>query len=414
MQRVTGTPTRRRLAPIRWLREHPLQADFLLAATLTTISLTFHLLDFDPDDTFITPTWWTTAIVFASVFPIAWRRRNPVLSTAIVVVAFSAAVLLDADGSGFIGVVIALYSLGAHEFGPARTRAAVAAAALIGLLFVVGLLAGELDLGSFVSSTVVLVTAFVLGDNLRGRRLAADALQERLERSERERELLAHRRVTDERTRIARELHDVVAHSVTAMVIQASAARRSLERSPDDAAAALDRIESTGRSAMNELRSMLGVLRRNESDPDVRAPLGGGARLDELIASSSDLPIHLERRGRGPSDRDDDAGDAGVDLTVFRLVQEGLTNVRRHAGAVTRVDVVIERHHDSLTVTVTDDGAGSSDPDAEPGYGLVGLRERVDTIGGTLRAGPWGTRGWRLVATVPMTRFASIAGESSR
>lgn len=288
------------------------------------------------------------------------------------VAAFLMAGLLDVDGSGSIGLVIALYSLGAHEFGRPRTRVALASVVSIGLLFVLGLVDAVLDIGDFIGASFILVTAFVLGDNLRRRRMAAADLQERLERSERERELLAHQRVADERTRIARELHDVVAHSVTAMVIQAAFARRSLDRSPSVAAAALDRIESTGRGAMKELRSVLGVLRRVDADDDVLAPAPGIARLDELVASSGELPVHLELRGLEDSDLD--ATDPGVELTVFRLVQEALTNVLRHAGVFTR----------------------------------------VDATGGTFRAGRWGTCGWRLVATLPTTRLPTAAAVIGR
>ena len=189
----------RRPMPIRWLRAHPRQADLILATALTIVAVVLHIAQVDTSEDYTEPAWWTVPLVVASVFPIAWRRTNPILSTAIVVTAQVVAEFADIDGSGFIGVLVTLYSLGAHSVGPRRSRLLVATIASIGVLFIAGLLVDELDIGSFVSSVVVLVTAFVLGDNLRRRREAADALQERLQRAERERELVAQRRVADER-----------------------------------------------------------------------------------------------------------------------------------------------------------------------------------------------------------------------
>ncbi len=174
---------------------------------------------------------------------------------------------LHIDGTGFLGVLIGLYSVGAHSVGPRRARAVLCMAVAISVLFVLGIVVEELDIGQFISSTVFLVTAFVLGDNLRRRREKPDSLVERAERAEREHALIAQQQVTAERTRIARELHDVVAHSVSVMVIQAAAARRNLHDAPDVAATALGNIEDTGRQTMTELRGILGVL-RSENDDD--------------------------------------------------------------------------------------------------------------------------------------------------
>lgn len=391
----------RRPTPIRWLRAHPQQADLILATVLTVVSVALHIAQVDTSEDYTQPAWWTVPLVVASVFPIAWRRTNPILSTAIVVTAQVIAEFADIDGSGFIGVLIALYSLGAHAVGRPRTRLLVATATSIGLLFVAGLLLDELDFGSFISSIVVLITAFVLGDNLRRRREAADALQERLQRAERERELVAERRVADERTRIARELHDVVAHSVSVMVIQAAAARRSLAASPDNAETALANVESTGRQAMDELRSILGVLRRTSDDAhDVAggAMLGPQPRMTDvaaLVASAGDLPVSLTVSGDL-----DDLG-ASVDLTGYRIIQESLTNIRRHAGPVSVVEIQIDRLEEGVRIRVVDDGRGAAADDDGPGYGLVGMHERVEAIGGHLAAGWRVGGGWSVTADLP-------------
>lgn len=389
----------RRPHPIRWLREHPTQADAILAVTLTVLALVFHLADFENDDSeFADPSWWTAILVFGSVFPIAWRRVHTVISTVLVVVIQVTAAFVDVDGAGFLGVVVALYSLGAHTAGPKRTRVVVLVIASITALFVTGLAVGELDLGSFISSTIILVTAFVLGDNVRRRRDAATALQERAERAERERELIAQREVNAERSRIARELHDVVAHSVSVMVIQAGAARRSLSSSPENAEQALTNIEETGRQTMNELRGILGVLRRSAADTGADpalAPQPALAEIGALVAMSDDLPIRLKVSG--------DLADlpTSITLTGYRVVQEALTNIRRHAGPVTSVEITVGRSDNEVALRIVDDGRGAAADDVGPGYGIVGMRERVAAVGGTVQAG-WRTGGgWRVAVSLP-------------
>ncbi|MDG2233918.1 MAG: histidine kinase [Ilumatobacter sp.] len=404
MARVTAMKWRRPM-PIRWLRAHPRLADLILATALTIVAAVLHIAQVDTSEDYTEPAWWTVPLVVASVFPIAWRRTNPILSTAIVVTAQVVAEFADIDGSGFIGVLVALYSLGAHSVGPRRSRLLVATIASIGVLFIAGLLVDELDIGSFVSSVVVLVTAFVLGDNLRRRREAAGALQERLQRAERERELVAQRRVADERTRIARELHDVVAHSVSVMVIQAAAARRSLATAPDNAEIALANVESTGRQTMEELQSMLGILRRTShepvDDPDgstgpALSPQPRLVDVTELVTAADDLPVSLTMSG--------DFNDVGssVDLTGYRIIQESLTNIRRHAGPVSVVEVQVERHDDGVHIRVVDDGRGAAADAGGPGYGLVGMHERVDAIGGQIAAGWRVGGGWSVTADLPL------------
>lgn len=394
----------RRPAPIRWLREHPDHADLVLAVVLTALSLVVHLGRLDTSEDFTDPAWWTVPLVVASVFPIAWRRSHPVGSTAVVVIAQVVATFADIDGSGFVGVLVALYSLGAHSQGRARTRMVIASALLIGVLFIAGLIVDELDVGGFVFSVVVLVTAFVLGDNLRRRREAAQALQDRLVRAERERELVAQQRVTAERTRIARELHDVVAHSVSVMVIQAAAARRSLATSPENAELALANVETTGRQTMEELRSILGVLRRtadgddlDDGAPIVLEPQPRLLQIPSLVGASDDLPISLTMSG------DLSNLSSSVDLTAYRIVQESLTNVRRHAGPVSSVEVEIDRVDDHVRIRVVDDGRGAAADDDGPGYGVVGMQERVDAIGGHLATGWRVGGGWSVTASLPVS-----------
>jgi signal transduction histidine kinase len=221
---------------------------------------------------------------------------------------------------------------------------------------------------------------------------------------------VAQRRVADERTRIARELHDVVAHSVSVMVIQAAAARRSLATSPDNAETALANVESTGRQAMDELRSILGVLRRSSGEPvDVPGDTGGPAlspqpRLTDvatLVASADDLPVSLTMSG--------ELGELGssVDLTGYRIIQESLTNIRRHAGPVSAVEIRVERLDEGVRIRIVDDGRGAAADDDGPGYGLVGMHERVEAIGGHLAAGWRVGGGWSVTTDLPLSARAT-------
>ena len=225
------------------------------------------------------------------------------------------------------------------------------------------------------------------------------------ERAERERELLAAQQVGAERARIARELHDVVAHSVSVMVIQAGAARRSVERAPDDAAALLDNIAATGRSTMRELRQILGVLRPDESAEPEYAPM-----LGDIDALGHSLPgLDVTVRCDGSWDR----LPPSLALQGYRIIQEALTNAHRHAGPRAHVDVDVAIGAERFELRVTDDGRGASAAigaaPGEPGYGLIGMRERAAAFGGTLRAGPRRSGGWEVAAVfrcppVPTTR----------
>ena len=247
---------------------------------------------------------------------------------------------------------------------------------------------------------------------MRRRRERADELVERAERAERERELLATQQVQLERTRIAREMHDVVAHSLSVMIIQAGAARRQLRANPDRATESLEAIEATGREAMTEMRRILGVLRDvdpggtiagiSSTDEATRSPQPSLAALDDLVAASADLPIGLHVSG------DLAALPAAIELSAFRVVQEALTNIRRHAGPVRRVEVRLEHVDGALTVLIDDDGRGASAASGEgQGYGLLGMRERVGVFGGHLDAGPRAGGGWRVRAVFPVQAVAA-------
>ncbi|MGW5973992.1 sensor histidine kinase [Streptomyces sp. NPDC055186] len=253
--------------------------------------------------------------------------------------------------------------------------------------------------------TVPFALAWVLGDSMRTRRAYFAQLEERAARLEKEREAQAKVAVAAERARIARELHDVVAHNVSVMVVQADGAAYVLDAAPDQAKKALETISSTGRQALAEMRRLLGVLRTGEHEeageyvpqPDVQ-------QIEDLVEQcrESGLPVDFKVEGTPrplPS---------GVELTAYRIVQEALTNTRKHGGPNTGASVRLVYFDDGLGLLVEDDGKGAPHELYQEGgfdgqgHGLIGMRERVGMVGGTLDAGPRPGGGFRISVLLPL------------
>jgi signal transduction histidine kinase len=293
----------------------------------------------------------------------------------------------------FLSQVFIVYSTAANTAG---RRTYVGAALIISMqLTAYGpMLPGSLT--QAFGEWVFYAIAWVLGKTLRGRILRTDRLEARTAELEAQREHQIQLAVADERARIARELHDVVAHSVSLMVLQAGAARQALDRNPDKAREPMLSVEATGRSAMSELRRLVTMLRQ-PGEEDELAPQPSLRHLDLLIASmreagltiALDVDEHLE--GIPP----------GVDLSAYRIVQEALTNVLKHAGA-THVDVKVVRLTGAIEVSVEDNGRGSAGNGAlAGGHGLIGMKERVNLFGGSLEAAGRDGGGFRVHARLP-------------
>jgi signal transduction histidine kinase len=252
---------------------------------------------------------------------------------------------------------------------------------------------GNLDglIATSVIFGIVWTIAFAVGRKFQ----EADEAKERAARAEREREERARSAVSEERARIARELHDVVGHSVSVMTVQASAVRRLLRPEQERERSALLVVEQTGREALAEMRRMVGVLRRPEEAPAL-APQPSLEYLDKLVeqAREAGLPVDLRVEGEPVP------LPAGVDLTAYRLVQEALTNTLKHARAK-RAQVLVRYGSGDIEVAVSDDGRGAGSGDGA-GHGLVGMRERVAVYGGELEAGPGADGGYRLCARLPV------------
>jgi signal transduction histidine kinase len=238
----------------------------------------------------------------------------------------------------------------------------------------------------------------VLGDNLRTRRAYLAALEERAERLERERDEQSRRAVAEEQARIARELHDVLAHNVSVMVVQAAAGRDVFDSRPRQAREALRSIEQTGRAALQELRRLLGAVRSEAEAP--LSPQPSLVHLDELLdqVRRAGLPVDLHVEGNPKRLA------AGVDLSAYRIVQEALTNTIKHAHA-SSADVLVRYDGDRVELLVTDDGIGTANG-AAGGHGLIGMRERVSMYGGELQAAAQPGGGFLVRASLPVENEA--------
>lgn len=250
---------------------------------------------------------------------------------------------------------------------------------------------------TFVMMTVLVAGVYVLGLHMRTRRAYLRSVEERAERLERERDNEVKVAMAAERGRIARELHDVVAHNVSVIVVQADGASYAIDTDVGRARQALDTISSTGRLALAEMRRLLGVLREND-DAGAYAPQPGVAQLDELVEQvrAAGLAVEFEVEGTP------EAMSEGRQLTVYRIVQEALTNTLKHGGPRVSVSVRLRYSGDALEIRVVDDGRGAAAPDDGRGHGLAGMRERVAVYGGTVTAVPRAGGGFEVAAVLPV------------
>lgn len=237
------------------------------------------------------------------------------------------------------------------------------------------------------------------GDAVRSRRAVVQAIRERAERAERTREEEARRRVAEERLRIARDLHDVVAHHIALVNVQAGVAAHVMDKRPDQAKEALAHVREASRSALNELRATVGLLRQSGDPEAPTEPAPGLHRLEELADTfrNAGLQVEVARADQGTT------LPAAVDLAAYRIIQEALTNVQKHAGPEAKAEVSVVRVGPRIEVTVLDNGSGEgSAPEEGGGHGLLGMRERVTALRGTLTTGPRYGGGFRVHAILPV------------
>jgi signal transduction histidine kinase len=359
-------------------------------------------LRFDLDNSTHYGSSFAAAVVVAvATLALAWRRRAPFVTLCVVVGAIALPELFGTLTftlwGHFLPLLVAAYSVARWcDQRLALAGAGMVAATIALLLLRVPALGTA---GNIPFAVVPAVVVMVTGRVLRRRQADAAELTERARRLEADHEAEVAAALAEERGRIARELHDVVAHCVSVMVVQAGVSEALLEGSPDRAREPLREVQKTGRDAISELTRMLGVLRGGPGGSSYElTPQPGTAQLPELVdrLCASGLEVHLvscgEPRPLPP----------GVDLTVFRIVQESLTNTLRHAGPGARAQVELRYLSEAIEVEVTDDGTGPVSRSGATGHGLIGMAERTTVFGGRIQTGPRPAGGFRVHVVLPL------------
>jgi signal transduction histidine kinase len=377
-----------------WLRRHPKLVDGVLAAVFGITGIL---------SAFAIPRLGLIPVSMALSVPVVFRRTHPVAAFAVVIAVGAVQVFTTLRlGSADLAIPVMLYTLAAYT--PRRISVPGLAVCLAGSLAAIVAWGTPANLsapswllvGSIIFAGPSLL-AWVLGDSMRYRRAYYASLEERAARLEAERGAQAQIAAAAERARIARELHDVIAHNVSVMVVQADGASYALGSDPGRAAEALAAISATGRQALAEMRRLLGILRRDE-EATPREPLPGIGQLGELLESTraAGLPVSFTVEGV-PQPLP-----GGAALAAYRIVQESLTNTRKHAGPLASAQVTLRYLEDGLVLEISDDGRGAATRPDGAGHGLTGMAERVAVYGGSVTAGPREGGGFRVTARLPV------------
>jgi signal transduction histidine kinase len=366
----------------------PLVVDALLALAVGVVTV-ISIVVADVDDPSERMTWWGWALVAVQVVPLVWRRRAPL---AVLFVSGLGSLVFGManlpDPAIQFTLALALYTVAAYRCRRISVPVVLAFVVVGALSFV---LDDQADLADIAVTYLVGVGAWVVGDSTRSQRERAAWLAQRQQDE-------AQRAAAEERVRIARDLHDVVAHHISVIAVQAEAAQEVLAAHPERAERAMATVAETARTALGELRRMLGLLRSDAG----RAPQPDLGAVDELVASVRGAGLAVEVRTTGPAR----PVDGVVGVTAYRIVQESLTNVLRHADA-RRACVDLAFDADALVIRVADDGRGprAARPGATNGgggQGIVGMRERVTVLGGRLETGPAPDGGFTVEARLPL------------
>jgi signal transduction histidine kinase len=355
------------------------------------------------------PLWLNFVVMFAIASTFLWRRTRPLATASATVGGLIVMSLwLTEPPNTFAAVVLmvsAAYAVGRHLHGR-RSHYALGAGTLAILVLAVSIDPHDV----LFPVTFFWVLPWLAGRTIRNHTMLARELAEKAERAQHAREEEERRAIAVERSRIARELHDVLAHNLSVMVVQAAAARRVLDKNPPQAVEVASLIERTGREALAEIRQLFGPVRRGEGE-DLTGP-PSMARVDELARRARAAGLRVELRVSG----DPGALPAGIDLTAYRIVQEALTNAIKHAGSA-QARVVVSYEPNELVLSIEDDGEGPRDgydlSEAGGGHGLVGMRERAALYGGLLQAGRRRGGGFAVHARLP-TRPLVPGGQLSK
>lgn len=391
MARATLSPERGFL-PWRW-------SDALLAACLVGVGVLGVVAgndgqvagDLDPD------AWWEWMLVLAPSVPVAFRRSHTVQAT-VGSVAAQLVVWVIGFSSTFLAPLVLIYTAAA-EAGDKGRRVAIGASAALTAVTVLGVIsAPDVTIDLLFLTALTCTVAYVLGINVADQRSAASRLAADLAVADIERSVAQERAAVAERQRVARELHDIVGHSLSVIAVRSEAALRV---GPKDPGVALEAAAATGtiaRSALADVRRVLSGLREDDTAAEL-APTASLDDLPALLAATEDVGVVIELLSPLPPATD--VGTA-VSIGAYRIVQEALTNVIRHAGPSSCVEVRVLVQGSALLIEVADDGVASPGQPTPHGTGLTGMHERVAVLGGTLDAGPRDGGGFRVTATLPI------------
>ncbi|MER7573123.1 histidine kinase [Streptomyces sp. NPDC126514] len=394
------------------LKAHPLALDAALATGVLICMVAGSFVDPHGKDGVTwglrTPDAPSIVLMAVGAGALVFRRRAP---RTVLAVAGTLSVIESITGDPrapvAMSAVVALYTVASTTDRHTAWRLGLLT---MTLLTGVAMLAGPLPWYAQENLAIFAWTgmAATAGDAIRSRRAFVDAIQERAERAERTREEEARRRVAEERLRIARDLHDVVAHHIALVNVQAGVAAHVMDKRPDQAKEALAHVREASRSALNELRATVGLLRQSGDPEAPTEPAPGLHRLDELVGTfrSAGLQVEVARADQGTT------LPAAVDLAAYRVIQEALTNVQKHAGNQAKAEVSVVRVGPQVEITVLDDGRHDDQaPPSGGGHGLLGMRERVTALRGTLTTGPRYGGGFRVHAILPIKTRTAATGE---
>jgi len=397
-------------------RRHPWVLDLTVIAALFLMFCVPDLVPHDdgrgPDELLLTfnhlPTAGTLALQAGLLLPLFWRRRAPSAALALTAVAFlvqwSLGVFLRAD----IALLVALYSVTLH--GRLRSLPWACAAEVALLVPVAVSVSRAVSFWEALFFLLTAVTAAVaLGLAVRIRRAQLASLRDRATQLEIERDQRSKLAAATERSRMAREMHDIIGHNLSVIITLADGGAYAADVTPQRSKEALQLVGDTGRQALGELRRMLGVLREKADAPELN-PQPGIGDLEALCTRIRAAGPEIVHRSAGKLD----TLDRGVQLMAYRIVQEALTNTLKHAGPHTRIDVLVAAEGSELRVCVQDtgrpDGAAQLEPPAEEGHGIAGMRERAALYGGTVAAGPTSGGGWAVQAVLDITPLPGSPG----
>jgi signal transduction histidine kinase len=390
---------------------HPLVVDAALATAVLACMVAGSFVDpHGPDGVtwgVRTPDPLSLVLIALGAAALVLRRRRPLTVLALTGgVSVVECVTGDPRAPVAMSAVMALYTVAATTDRPTTWRVGLLSmTVLTGTAMFAGPLPwyAQENLGIFAWTGM----AAAAGDAVRSRRAFVHAIRERAERAERTREEEARRRVAEERLRIARDLHDVVAHHIALVNVQAGVAAHVMDKRPDQAKEALAHVRQASRSALEELRATVGLLRQSGDPEAPTEPAPGLDRLDELAGTfrNAGLRVEVARADQGTE------LPAAVGLAAYRVIQEALTNVQKHAGPRATAEVSVVRVGPNIEITVLDDGTGAGRaPDTGGGHGLLGMRERVTAVRGTLTTGPRYGGGFRVHAILPVTHRTEATG----